>query len=46
MQDQDVVTISDKPIVYETPNGDAVKLTMNMVRNYLVSGKKELVTET
>jgi phage recombination protein Bet len=31
-------------VEYKAQSGDLIKLTMTMVRNYLVSGKKELVT--
>lgn len=34
----------DRPITYPLPNGDEMKLTMNMVREYCVSGNKEMVS--
>lgn len=37
--------ISERPIEYETETGAQIKLTMSMVRNYLVSGKGELATD-
>jgi len=32
-------------VEYKAQSGDLIRLTMNMVRNYLVSGRRELVTE-
>lgn len=37
--------IAERPMVYTMANGDEMRLTFNMVRNYLVTGRRELVTE-
>lgn len=37
--------IAERPMTYTMANGDEMRLTFNMVRNYLVTGRKELVTE-
>ena len=37
--------IMEKPIEYQTDTGDKIRLTMSMVRRYLVSGKSELTTD-
>jgi len=35
----------EKAMVYAMGNGDEMKLTMGMVKKYLVTGKSELITE-
>ena len=35
----------EKAMVYAMGNGDEMKLTMGMVKKYLVTGKSDLVTE-
>ena len=38
--------IATREMVYEMANGDEMKLTMNMVRRFLVQGKSEFITES
>ena len=38
--------IAVREMVYEMANGDEMKLTMNMVRRFLVQGKSEFITES
>lgn len=39
------VAISDNKMIYTLKNGEEMKLTINMVRQYLVNGRSELATD-
>ena len=36
--------VLDRVTIYELPNGDEMKLSLNMIREYCVTGQKEYCT--
>ena len=46
MEDKNLPAPQEKEMVYKMANGDEMRLTINTVRNYLVQGHSNLVTDS